>query len=452
VGLGGRLGVSRRAGDVGGVDWALVRVLRAAAAAEISDVPDEGGEGAGQVEDRGRVIIARLLREAAASRLAVGDPPWSPAEHDGLARAVFNGLFRLGRFQDLLDDDRVENIIVTAHDQVLLELMDGSFEPGPAVADSNAELRDFFVFLAGRQGREFSEARSGLDLRLPDGSRLAAKGWVTPSGRISAVIRRHRLLRVSLADMVGWGGVSPVMASFLGAAVRKGLNIVVSGGMSCGKTTMVRALAAEVAPQDSIVVIESEGELFLHELPDQHPVVHAWEARPGTGEAGIDGRRAGQITEAELLVDSFRFAARRTFVGEVRGPEALAALKAMASGEGGLTTTHSGNAVGAIRKLILCVMEAGVSYQYARELVAQNVHLVVHLRMRAAGQGGGPRRWVEEVLAVSPGEADTGYATTRVFAPARGRPAVACVLPEDLADLAEYGFDAAAFAAEAGAS
>jgi len=440
----------------GGVDWGLVRVLRAGAAQELSDVPEvdggDGAEDAAQVEDRGQRVIARLVREAAANRLAVGQVPWSPTEQEVLARAVFNGLFRMGRFQDLLDDDRVENIIVTAHDQVVLELMDGSVEPGPPVADSYAELRDFLVFLAGRHGMEFSESHSRLDLRLPDGSRLAAKGWVTPSGRISAVIRRHRLRQVRLSDLVEAGVVTAVLASFLAAAVRAGLNVVVSGGQKVGKTTLARALCAEIPREHSIVVIEDTGELFLHEFPEQHLVVHSWETRRGTGEVGFDGRRAGEITAAELLGDAMRFAADRTIVGEVRGEEALVAMKAFASGGGGLTTTHSGDALGALRKLVLCVRQAGVDYRYARDLVAENVDLVVHVRMAPTGQG--RRRWVDEVVAVGPGEEDLGWAFTQVFAPdsgALGRPAVAAVVPDTLAGaLVEYGFDADAFDAERG--
>ena len=116
-----------------------------------------------------------------------------------MATAIDNALFGLGRLQPLVDDDTVENIIITGHDQVTLELVDGRMVPGPSVADTDQELIDFLVFLASRSevnARPFSQAQPRLHLRLDGGARLAAAAWVTP--RPSVVIRRHRLRRVTL--------------------------------------------------------------------------------------------------------------------------------------------------------------------------------------------------------------------------------------------------------------
>ena len=115
----------------------------------------------------------------------------------------------------------MENIIITGHDNVVLELIDGSQVDAPAVADSDEELIDFLVFLASRSevnARGFSEAQPRLHLRLDGGARLAAAAWVTPVP--SVVIRRHRLMEVTLDDLVARSMLTPVAASFLRAAVR----------------------------------------------------------------------------------------------------------------------------------------------------------------------------------------------------------------------------------------
>ena len=99
---------------------------------------------------------------------------------------------------------------------------------GPPVADSDEELIDFLVFLASRSevnARGFSEAQPRLHLRLDGGARLAAAAWVTP--RPSVVIRRHRLMEVTLDDLVDRQMLTPVAASFLRAAVRARKSIVV---------------------------------------------------------------------------------------------------------------------------------------------------------------------------------------------------------------------------------
>ena len=83
---------------------------------------------------------------------------------------------------------------------------------------------------------------------------------------------------------------------------------------------LVRALCAEIDAYEALGTFETEYELHLHEL-GRHKVVHAWEARPGSGERGPDGRMAGEFTLDEALVDSFRFNLSRQIVGEVRGQE-----------------------------------------------------------------------------------------------------------------------------------
>jgi pilus assembly protein CpaF len=80
------------------------------------------------------------------------------------------------------------------------------------------------------------------------------------------VIRRHRLRRVTLDDLVSRGAMTPLAASFLAAAVRARRSIVVAGAQGAGKTTLVRALCAEIPKHEAIGTFETEYELHLHEL------------------------------------------------------------------------------------------------------------------------------------------------------------------------------------------
>lgn len=227
------------------VDWEVVAAFRSQASDLLTKRlgDDRLHMDRAAQEALGRSNIVELLEAAAADAVTAGRPSWTLAQQDGLAQAIFNALFRMGRLQPLVEDDRVENIIITGFDRVWLELADGSRTQGPPVADSDQELIEFLAFLASRSevnARPFSEAQPKLHLRLDDGSRLAATAWVTP--RPSVVIRRHRLTQVTLDDLVGRGSLSPLAASFLTAAIRARLSVVVSGAQGYGKTTMARAL------------------------------------------------------------------------------------------------------------------------------------------------------------------------------------------------------------------
>jgi Flp pilus assembly CpaF family ATPase len=450
-------GRRHRAGHLGtaGMDWSLVARLRVQASERLSaSLGEEPGHlDRDAQQELGRSIIVDLLQAEAQQYLSAGNGSWSMAEQDAVAKAVFDALFGLGRLQPLVDDDRIENIIITGHDTVRLELTDGTIIPGEPVADSDSELIEFLVFLASRSevnARPFSPAQPRLHLRLDGGCRLAAAAWVT--SRPSVVIRRHRLRRVSLDDLVELNALTPLAASFLSAAVRARKSMVVAGPQGAGKTTMVRALCAEIPPHEAIGTFETEYELHLHEMADQHPIVHAWEARPGSGERGADGRRAGEFSLDEALYDSFRFNLSRQIVGEVRGREVIAMIKAMESGAGSISTTHAGNGQAALRKLVTCAMEAGahVTHEYATRAIAENIDLVVQLQLETTLEGGAARRdrWVSEILAVTPGEREKGYATTHVFSARAGRIAVAGVLPDDYRDLERHDFDLRGFYAE----
>lgn len=437
------------------VDWHLVAALRAQASDQLSQAvaADRGRLDRAAQEELGRSIVLDLVESAMSEAVNAGAAAWSPARQQALARAVYDALFRLGRLQPLVDDDRVENIVIAGHDHVMLELIDGSLIDGPPVADSDEELIDFLVFLASRSevnARSFSEAQPRLHLRLDGGARLAAAAWVTP--RPSVVIRRHRLMEVTLDDLVARDMMTPVAASFLRAAVRARRSIVIAGAQGAGKTTLVRALCAEIDQFEALGTFETEYELHLGEL-DRHKIVHAWEARPGSGERGPDGRLAGEFTLDEALIDSFRFNLSRQIVGEVRGREIWAMIKAMESGTGSISTTHAADAVAAIRKLVTCAMEAGshVTHELATSKLAATVDLIVQVDLEtttpsatgsASTQGRfHRRRRVTEIVALEPGERETGYATTHVFRTDADGTAVPGVLPETYRDLTAHGFD-----------
>ena len=178
--------------------------------------------------------------------------------------------------------------------------------------------------------------------------------------------------------------MTPVVASFLRAAVRARCSIVVAGAQGAGKTTLVRALCAEIDELEAIGTFETEYELHLHEL-GRHKVVIPWEARPGSGERGADGRQSGEFTLDEALVDSFRFNLSRQIVGEVRGGEAFDLLQALNTGHAGsLSTIHANSAEQALARLASCVVQSGVElpYQAVRYQIADAIDLVLHLVRR----------------------------------------------------------------------
>ena len=436
------------------VDWTLVGAYRAEVARRLADRRGDTNWTAEEQEQEGWAVIRQILDEDDGEKLATSAQTRSLAEREALGTAVFDSVFRLGRLQPLVDDPRIENILIPRYDRVWVEWSDGTMHKMPPVADSDEELAAWLEFLAGRaeNPRSFTQSQPSLHMTLPGGQRLAA---ARDTAWTSVMIRRHRVREVTLGQLVAWGGTSPTVASLLSAAVKARLSIVVSGGQGDGKTTFLRALCAEIDPLDVIGTFETEYELVLHELPeDRHAVVYAWEVRGGSSEESASGRAAGSRQTAEQIFDSFRFRLDRAILGEVRGAEVWLMIKLMESGAGSMSTTHAASAQQAIDKLISNAMEAGALPQVAAWKLAQTVHLVVQLACEVVRDPDDPtvarkHRYVAEIVEVVPGENEAGYATNVIFRRQPGRCAVAAMPPDRLMErLTAHGFDGDAFTAE----
>jgi pilus assembly protein CpaF len=345
---------------------------------------DLSGHGIGALSPDDRKEFARQRTYLHLDALAESDPDARSSirrlttdDEQRLAQSVLDALFGLGRLQSLVDDPDIENIDVNGCDRVWATFADGSKRLMPAVADSDEELVDLIRSAAGRFGlseRRFDTARPELDLQLPGGARLSA--LMAVSARPAISIRRHRFADLSLGDLCAMGAMDPDLRSLLGAAVRARKNIVVAGAMNSGKTTLLRALAAEIDPRERIVTIEQAFELGLDTGSSRHPDIVALEARP----ANIEGE--GRIPVADLVRRSLRMNADRVIVGEVLGDEVLPMLNAMSQGRSGsMCTLHAESSAGVFRRIASYAVQAPerLPLEATNLLIAGALHFVVQL-------------------------------------------------------------------------
>jgi pilus assembly protein CpaF len=340
-----------------------------------------GPEGSALVADDRREFARQQVFTHLDALTSDEEDGWSPCDgpedEQRLARSVLDALFGMGRLQALIDDPEIENIDVNGCDCVWATFADGSKRLMPAIADTDDEVVDVVRSAASRFGlseRRFDLARPELDLRLPDGSRLSALMAVTARPAVS--IRRHRYSDLSLADLTALGTLDEGLASFLGAAVRARKNLVVSGAMNSGKTTLLRALAAEIAPRERVVTIEQAFELGLDTVPDRHPDMVALEARP----ANVEGE--GLISVADLVRRALRMNADRVIVGEVLGDEVLPMLNAMSQGRSGsMCTIHADSSAGVFRRIASYAVQSHerLPLEASNLLIAGAIHFIVHL-------------------------------------------------------------------------
>ena len=286
----------------------------------------------------------------------------------------------LGPLGELLAKEGVEDIHIDGLDGGYLEYGDHR-EPLPAIFESEEELVGLVRFYAEQAGKHFDPANPIVTLTLRDGSRLNA--ILPPIAKPLAItIRKQQLRRFLFLDDLAKSGTIPFAAvPLLEAAVRARLNIILSGPTGTGKTTLARILALMIPEGERTCVLETETELWLHELRSGFISL---EER----DANVEG--AGRITMQDLFQrGALRQRPRRIIVGEVRGKEALDMILAMTSGhDGSLTTLHASGARMALNRLEVLAMsaDANIAPHVVRQMVGSGVDLVIHLATFQRGE------------------------------------------------------------------
>jgi pilus assembly protein CpaF len=385
-----------------------------------------------------RALIAQVLEEFARTEISGGRMPPTAEEEEQLAAGVHAALFGVGRLQPLLEDTDIENIDVNGCDQVFVGYSNGREVMAEPVAESDEELVELIQILAAYSGlssRPFDTANPQLDLRLPDGSRLSAVMDVTLRPALS--IRRARMGKVFLADLVGNGTLGPEIGQFLRAAVAARKNIMIAGATNAGKTTLLRAIANEIPSHERLITVERALELGLDQFPELHPNVIAMEERLPNSEG------EGAISMAGLVRRSLRMNPSRVIVGEVLGDEIVTMLNAMTQGnDGSLSTIHANSSFEVFNRIATYALQSDerLPIEATHMLIAGAIDFVIFIEKRNDYLDGGRlRRYVSSVREVT--GCDGRVLSSEVFAPSADggvMPAASIACTEELV---AHGYD-----------
>jgi Flp pilus assembly CpaF family ATPase len=347
-----------------------------------------------------RAVIGQVLAEHAHTEMTGGRRPPNAEEDEALAAGIHAALFGVGRLQPLLDDPDIENIDVNGCDRVFVSYADGREVMVEPIAESDDEMVELIQILgaySGLSSRPFDSANPQLDLRLPDGSRLSALMDVTRRPALS--IRRARMGKVFLSDLVGNGTLMTELGSFLAAAVQARKNIMIAGSTNAGKTTLLRALANEIPAHERLITVERALELGLDQFPELHPNAVSLEERLPNSEG------LGAITMAELVRRSLRMNPSRVIVGEVLGDEIVTMLNAMSQGnDGSLSTIHANSSLEVFNRIATYALQAQerLPVEASHMLMAGSINFVVFIERRNDyHRGGTMRRLVSSVREVN---------------------------------------------------
>lgn len=310
----------------------------------------------------------------------------------------------LAPFERALARPDVTDVFVNRPGELWVETLGGAIERHEDPQLSEVTLERLARQIAALTHQGVSREHPLLAAAMPDGSRIQIVAPPATRGPLALAIRRQVAASLTLQDYERASDFAATrtdaraktvdeelkrliagrrFADALGLAVRTRKNIIVSGGTSTGKTTFLNALLREIPADERLILIEDTPELIMSHANS----VGLVSVRGELGEA--------RVTANDLVSASLRMRPDRIILGELRGPEALAFLRAINSGHpGSMTTVHADSPKAAVEQLALLVLQGGAKLRRddVRDYVRQSVHLFVQL----ARSGG--LRTVEAVL------------------------------------------------------
>jgi type IV secretion system protein VirB11 len=303
----------------------------------------------------------------------------------------------LAPFEATLARPDVTDIYVNRPGEVWIETLGGDISRLEDATITELTLARLARQIAALTHQGVSREHPLLAATLPDGSRIQVVAPPATRGPLALAIRRQVAASLTLQDYAAGGHFAETVtgasdhshdkelraliaacsfAEALALAVRAKKNIIVSGGTSTGKTTFLNALLREIPAAERLILVEDTPELVV----EHDNIVGLVSVRGELGEA--------KVTANDLVSAALRMRPDRIILGELRGPEAFAFLRAINSGHpGSMTTIHADSPAAAVEQLAMLVLQGGTKLSRAdvRDYVEASIDIFVQLA-RTAGK------------------------------------------------------------------
>lgn len=299
----------------------------------------------------------------------------------------------------------VTDVFINRPGELWIETIDGAITRHDAPELDEDSMWHLARQIANVSHQGINRENPLLGAMLPDGSRVQIVAPPATRGAMAFAFRKHVVAEMGLGDYLKNGAFAKTSfrigneaelaplpppgdspdghAAFLAEAVRDRRNILISGGTSSGKTTLLNALMREIPADNRLILIEDTPELRLSHTN----AVGLLATKGDQGEA--------RVMADDLLQAALRMRPDRIIVGELRGSEAYTFLRAVNTGHpGSLTTIHADSPDRAIEQLALIVLQSGT--QLTRQDIVHYIRSVVDLVVQLERRDG--QRIVSQIM------------------------------------------------------
>ena len=289
-----------------------------------------------------------------------------------MSQKIFNEYRGLGRLEDFLEDDLINEIMINGYDKIFIEKK-GKIIKSKIAFNDKKDYDRIIQKMVSDAGREVNASNPIVNLALADGSRVNIVLPPISKDEPTVTIRKFSKGNITMQDLINSKTLNSTVADFLEKLIKAKYNIIIGGGTSSGKTTFLNALSEYIPINERIITIEDARELKLINKSN----LISLETR------NINFSNKRKIDLKELIKNSLRMRPDRIIVGEVRADETLDMLQAMNTGhEGSLTTAHANSTEDMISRLETMVLRSGedIPLEAIKRMIASSIEIIIHLK------------------------------------------------------------------------
>jgi flagellar protein FlaI len=293
-------------------------------------------------------------------------------QYEALKYSLVRDKVGFGLLAPFLHDKYIEDISCSGLGHIFIEHKIFKSVQAAVLFDTEDELDQFVIWLGEWIKKPVTVRNPIIDASLPDGSRINIVYGTDVSKRGSNfTIRKFSGVPTSIMELIEFGTLDYMMASYLSFVLEEGLNMFVAGATASGKTTTLNAITTFIKPDKKIVSIEDTPELIVPH--------HNWiqETTRGSSKENT-GAEVGMF---DLLRAALRQRPDRIIVGEIRGEEGAIAFQAMQTGHGVMSTFHAASVEKLIQRLTGSPINIPKTYVDSLDIV------LIQAAVRVAGKG-----------------------------------------------------------------
>lgn len=187
----------------------------------------------------------------------IKDYDLSDLDKSNLYNLIGEELKGFGPLTELMNDKNITEIMINGPDKIYIVIN------GQMIKEDNITFINEEHVIRTIKSLVTIKDELVIDTKLDDGSIVKA---ILPPLSIKGpilVIKKVSKGNVNMDDLIGVGMLTPYMARFLESCVLGKLNILISGSMQSGKTTLTNVLSSFIYNKERIITIESNDELSI---------------------------------------------------------------------------------------------------------------------------------------------------------------------------------------------